>query len=143
MKFNSQICTTRVQSERLLALGLKKETADMHYPTISEDEHTIRACWEDFWDSRKAIDGYIRRRCIPAWSLHRLIEMIPITVPDKSGITHFFTIDGAGDISYYYFGEESWENWKSWYQKELYDNVIDCFEWLIKEGHFNTEYLEE
>lgn len=29
MKFNSQICTSRAQSERLLALGLKKETADM------------------------------------------------------------------------------------------------------------------
>lgn len=31
MKFNSQICTTKEQSERLLALGLKKETADMRY----------------------------------------------------------------------------------------------------------------
>lgn len=31
MKFNSQICTSRSQSERLLALGLKKETADMAY----------------------------------------------------------------------------------------------------------------
>ena len=30
MKFNSQICTTREQSERLIALGLKKETADCH-----------------------------------------------------------------------------------------------------------------
>lgn len=28
MEFNSQICTTKEQSERLLALGLKKETAD-------------------------------------------------------------------------------------------------------------------
>jgi hypothetical protein len=28
MKFNSQICTTKEQSERLLALGLKRETAD-------------------------------------------------------------------------------------------------------------------
>ena len=27
--FNSQICTTKEQSERLLSLGLKKETADM------------------------------------------------------------------------------------------------------------------
>ena len=27
--FKSQICTSREQSERLLALGLKKETADM------------------------------------------------------------------------------------------------------------------
>lgn len=31
MRFNSQICTTREQSERLLVLGLKKETADMMY----------------------------------------------------------------------------------------------------------------
>ena len=29
MEFKSQICTTKEQSERLLALGLKKETADM------------------------------------------------------------------------------------------------------------------
>lgn len=31
MGFNSQICTTKEQSERLLALGLKKETADCYY----------------------------------------------------------------------------------------------------------------
>lgn len=29
MNFNSKTCTTKEQSERLLALGLKKETADM------------------------------------------------------------------------------------------------------------------
>lgn len=29
MKFNSQICTTKEQSKRLLALGLKKETTDI------------------------------------------------------------------------------------------------------------------
>ena len=46
-------------------------------------------------------------------------------------------------MSYYYFSEESWELWKSWHQKELYDNVIDGIEWLIKNGHFNKEYLEE
>ena len=31
MKFTSQICTTKEQSEQLVALGLKKETADCHY----------------------------------------------------------------------------------------------------------------
>ena len=25
----------------------------------------------------------------------------------------------------------------------LYDNIIDCIEWLIKEGYFNKEYLCE
>jgi hypothetical protein len=29
LKFNSQICTTNAQSQRLLDLGLKPETADM------------------------------------------------------------------------------------------------------------------
>ena len=31
LKFNSQICTTKEQSQRLLDLGLKPETADMSY----------------------------------------------------------------------------------------------------------------
>ena len=64
MKFNSQICTTEIQSERLLALGLKKETADcvmMYYDGwhIGEAEHF------DF--DKDPVE--------PAWSLHRLIEM--------------------------------------------------------------------
>lgn len=29
MKFNSQVCTTYLQSERLVKMGLKPETADM------------------------------------------------------------------------------------------------------------------
>jgi hypothetical protein len=28
-------------------------------------------------------------------------------------------------------------------QKNIYDEVIDYTEWLIKEGYFNKEYLEE
>jgi hypothetical protein len=26
---------------------------------------------------------------------------------------------------------------------DLFDNIISCIEWLIKEGYFNKEYLEE
>lgn len=64
MKFNSQICTTEEQSKRLLALGLKRETADcvmMYYDGwhIGEAEHF------DF--DKDPVD--------PAWSLHRLIEL--------------------------------------------------------------------
>ena len=44
MNFNSQICTTEEQSKRLLALGLKRETADcviMYYDGwhVGEAEH--------------------------------------------------------------------------------------------------------
>ena len=132
--FTTQISTTKEQSERLLTLGLKKETSDMcldNMGNIYIYPSTIIEVIKNDWS------------LIPLWSLHRLIEMIPTTVPDKSGITHFFAIDGSIDVSYYFFGEEDWDVWKTWNKKELYDNVIDCIEWLIKEGHFNKDYLKE
>ena len=115
MKFNSQICTTKEQSERLLTLGLKKETADMYYShDKGEDIYAIRACWEDFWDSNKLIDDHIRRHCIPAWSLHRLIEL--------------------------YKDVEDTSMWSLDYIS--YGRLIKCIELAIKHGDFNKEYLE-
>ena len=63
-KFNSQICTSREQGERLLALGLKKETADM--------------CWIPLNDGRcvLGVSTEIRLDTIPAWSLHRMMSML-------------------------------------------------------------------
>ena len=118
MKFNSQICTTKEQSERLLALGLKKETADcviMYYDGwhVGEAEHF------DF--DKDPVE--------PAWSLHRLIEMCNNTqVGMTIGIYHDeVTVDG--DLF------EVFDN--------TYDNLISIIEWLIKGGHFNKEYLDE
>ena len=62
--FNSQICTSKIQSERLLALGLKKETADMRRPHYNEHTPWVideRDCLNEHW--------------LPAWSLHRLWEL--------------------------------------------------------------------
>ena len=129
MKFNSQICTSKVQSERLLALGLKKETADMCYKVTTHDfkgneineidRHYTLCCW---YGESSLVCGLERKETIPAWSLHRLIEMI---------------------------NEEIQTDWESMCLQDevftkrdnLYDNIIDCIEWLIKEGYFNKEYL--
>ena len=62
--FNSQVCTDKVQSERLLALGLKKETADM---CLTDDVECTFPCPED-------------DRFIPAWSMSRLIDMCYVTI---------------------------------------------------------------
>lgn len=62
LKFNSAICTSRQQSERLLALGLKKETADMMYSKTSYGEFIF-----------VKDDEYLEHLDFPAWSLHRLI----------------------------------------------------------------------
>lgn len=69
VKFNSQICTTKEQSQRLLDLGLKPETADMSHQYIEAE-------WGWFifpcnWNS-----CMISEEHIPAWSLHRLLCLL-------------------------------------------------------------------
>jgi hypothetical protein len=64
MKFNSQICTTKEQSERLLALGLKKETADMSIRT--DLGFPLTTPYEE-------VDKFYHKVVMPAWSLHRLL----------------------------------------------------------------------
>ena len=128
--FNSQICTTREQSERLLALGLRKETADMF---IGID-----------WGNELAYDkngGYTSNldTFIPAWSLNRLIEMMPLDVIIEGGFDNCFTL-----IKNYPKGYSVEYDGYSYYHKEnIYDTIIEGIEHLIKEGHFNKEYLEE
>ena len=64
MKFKSQICTTKEQSERLLALGLNTETSDMGL--IGDIPIVLATTWAN---ADTLFD-------IPAWSLDRLIEML-------------------------------------------------------------------
>ena len=130
INLNSQICTTREQSERLLALGVRKETADMF---IGID-----------WGKELAYDkngGYTSNlsASIPAWSLNRLIEMMPFDVIIEGGFDNCFTL-----IKNYPKGYSVEYDGFSYYHKEnIYDTIIEGIEHLIKEGHFNKEYLEE
>ena len=62
--FNSQICTTREQTKRLLAFGLKKETADMYWANPFGEWIAI------------AGEGNIDENNISAWSLHRLMCLL-------------------------------------------------------------------
>lgn len=78
MKFTSQVSTTKEQSERLLALGLKAETADMMY---------CKTAYGEFITAKD--DDYLEHLDSPAWSLHRLIEIY-----DKTCI---FWSDGFGN----------------------------------------------
>lgn len=68
MEIKSQICTTREQSEKLLALGLKKETGDMRLIWLYRyrDEDYYQPMSNDFSTSNDEI---------PAWSLQRLLMM--------------------------------------------------------------------
>lgn len=141
MKFNSQICTTREQSERLLSLGLKKETADMHhsyYTRVSfngEKSH--------FW---KEETGY-SEKAIPAWSLHRMLSMLPSYVQIEAyeyGRKYIAALDLELDAHLNVIYKEGVEEPcydQYFYENDAYKSVCRAIEWLIKGGYFNKEYL--
>ena len=86
LKFNSQICTTKEQSKRLLELGLKPETADMvlfktydlpQYPfdyTFNQDPSSLNKI--RYIPTIKGEQPFVQDGNIPAWSLHRLFDIM-------------------------------------------------------------------
>lgn len=140
MEFNSQICTSRSQSERLLALGLKKETADMHHYQYTEGGR-----WNI--DAHPSIAGY-NNRLIPAWSLHRLIEMMPQSIQDCSYRCFSLAVNSEGVSYEYHYIDEEGQGYNDSIgctdlSDNLYDDIIAHIEWLIGEGCFNKDYLEK
>jgi hypothetical protein len=124
MEFTSQICTTKEQSERLLALGLNTETSDMGL--IGNIPIVLATTWAN---SDPMFDT-------PAWSLNRLIEMMPQEIFYEDS-TLILGVLGDG---VYYADNEYGEVFRS-FDGNLYDCIIKCIDWLIKEGYFNKEYL--
>ena len=128
--FNSQICTSREQSERLLALGLKKETADMCWSNVLTNGNR-----EWLLIPTSNTKTYTKME-IPAWSLHRLLELIPENI--FTGVRNqWHRVMYNGVLTY-----EEWDDsLVSFMEANIYDRCISCIEWLIKEGYFNKEYL--
>lgn len=166
MNFKSQIATTREQSERLLALGLKPETADMvyHY-TISrmaalewELQPRTPALKGKFWTPERIAklkspfhkhpDGTpmtgeeifdsLWRKDIPAWSLSRLLELLPtnIKIGNQENVFCLFhdNENKLWNLSYpciEYFETES-----------PFESCISAISWLIDNGQFNKDNLK-
>lgn len=145
LKFNTQICTTIEQSKRLLELGLKKETADCIITQKVDGTFDVfnTNCGllevEIIKDASKLFVSF------SAWSLHRLIEMLPFYIALAKGDNRYISIL-KDSVHYVTFDDD--ENREITFNNEIgganiYDNIIDCIEWLIKERHFNKEYLNE
>lgn len=137
-EFNSQICTTKEQSERLLDLGLRKETADMMlvrnfgyllnkpYRVTVWDPHTISIHnnFQEFIVSMtttlKGIDKqFVNDGYKPAWSLDRLISMIGDSNTSEDYKVEFYT------------------------KLNRYDEAIALIQSLIHIGQFNKEFLSK
>lgn len=84
MEFESQICTTREQAERLVAMGLKPETADMMWNaiTIIRGKPVQEVMWSlrpYYYPKKSSILREDEEQVfIPAWSLNRLLELMMV-----------------------------------------------------------------
>lgn len=112
-EFKSQICTTKEQSERLLALGLKKETADMEIEIFKGDNTISGYVSKGYWENEIS-DAIVE--LIPAWSLHRLLCLYGLD----------YTI------------KEVYNN-----AEKCYGMLICAIEIAIEDEYFNKDYLEE
>lgn len=130
--FKSQICTTREQSERLLALGLKKETADMTIHIKNDDGWYVTAEpfyeWEDDMNTIPSLEE--TEPIFPAWSLGRLIKLMP-----KTAIMHTQEGDARIDIDMYAI--------EILVSDDSIAEAVSIIEWLIKEGNFNKSIWYE
>lgn len=113
MNFNSQICTTKEQSERLLSLGLKRETADciLVENAFKKNNHLIFP----ITDIDETLENEMSSEPIPAWSLHRLIKIY-----SKNSIIPVVKLDEID-----------------------FDWLVDNIAFRIKEQDIYKEYLKE
>lgn len=167
-EFKSQICTTVEQSKRLLGLGLKPGTADMtwkfsyllkgvpQYDCLAEstwdkvtmERYEQHCFWMNLHEHWKRPDGTqmsseevyaeITKKDIPAWSMHRLIEMMPRTIRANDEL--FFLLVSKEDVFYDNTEGTAYSSFIN--RNGLYYNITLCIEWLIKEGYFPKEYLK-
>lgn len=124
-EFKSAVCTSREQSEKLLKLGLKKETADMYITNMSSKGINYTDDWQigtipyckvmsfSFWGSNLLQLGKTAWSIIPAWSLHRLMLIA------NANDTAFLNIEN------------------------MYETLIKMIASNIKWGFINKDYIED
>lgn len=135
MNFKTPISTTREQSERLLALGVKPETADMCYSLF-------------FASAPPEINNYgadlYKDRCfIPSWSLARLLEMMSLSIGQANRPNADLGIYTDNTYWFVTYEELGYDVRHNTMKHDLFDAVIDMIAWLIRHNHFSKKYLTE
>lgn len=166
MEFKSRICTTREQSERLLALGLKLETADMVYHHTNSRVPALE--WElqtkpptqrgKFWtkeriaklakhgETGEEVFDRLWGKDVPAWSLSRLLELLPTEIPDlqigfKPHHPELIKVEQGYILSIRRHTADCRVG------THMEDDPIECcvlmIGWLIKHGYLDKQYLND
>ncbi|WP_462341083.1 hypothetical protein [Phocaeicola plebeius] len=145
MDFKSQIGTNINQSRKLLELGLKPGTADMYLEKSKTPEygeyhlHTIcEGIDPEHWFSVR-----MNRDITPAWSLDRLLELIPKSIKQRHRPNADFDMHSDGQYWFISYEELGYDVKHQEMRHKSFDAVICMIEWLIHNNHLNPEYLKD
>lgn len=124
---NTQICTNKKQSSRLLEAGVRLGTADMYL-----DEFECPVAFE-----YRRIEKHVGQdMAFPAWSLSKLIDMIPDQIECEGYNYYLFILPRDKEFTIKYSAGSNLA--KSYCRESLFDAITEMIEWLIKEGHLDN-----
>lgn len=145
MNFKSQIATNINQSWKLLNLGLKPCTADMYLEkskTPEYGEYHLHTICEGI-DPEHRFSVRMNRDITPAWSLDRLLELIPKSIKQRHRPNADFDMHSDGQYWFISYEELGYDVKHQEMRHKSFDAVICMIEWLIHNNHLNKEYLKE
>lgn len=130
----NQICTNKEQSARLLEAGVRPETADMYL-----DEFELPVAFE-----YGRVEKHVGQdMAFPAWSLSKLIDMLPATISQRNRPD--LSLEITKDSVYWFiqYTELGYDCKHEVMKKNVLDAVVNMIEWLIKEGHLDKKFLTD
>lgn len=139
VQFTTQVATSIEQSQQLIELGVKPETADLVYRSIKSKIGSLE--WE-LQLCPPSLEG-IDNNGIPAWSLARLLELLPYEIPcDRSNVLHhpeLIKYETGYNFSVCRYTVDCFAGTPI--ENNPFDSCVSMIKWLIAKGYFSKEYL--
>lgn len=111
---------------------MRPGTADMYL-----DEFELPVAFE-----YRRIEGHVGQdMAFPAWSLSKMIEMLPATISQRN--RPYLSLGITKDHEYWFiqYAELGYDCKHEVMRENVLDAVVNMIEWLIKEGHLDNKYL--
>lgn len=90
----------------------------------------------------RRIEGHVGQdMAFPAWSLSKMIEMLPATISQRN--RPYLSLGITKDHEYWFiqYAELGYDCKHEVMRENVLDAVVNMIEWLIKEGHLDNKYL--
>ena len=80
---------------------------------------------------------------IPAWSLDRLLEIMPKSITQSNRPNADFAMNSDGTLWFISYEEIGYDVKHQEMRSSSFDAIISMIEWIIDNNHLNKEYLKD